>query len=424
MIIVVANTFFFICLAVTAIWLVCSLLLSYENHRYSTRKLRKVRPVRSREHRAMLVVPVKGADNDLETNLECFFNQQHPNYELVFVVESVGDPACGIIRYLITRHPRTSCRLVVAGPALISGQKVHNLLAATANIPDDVGILAFADADIAPSPVWLHTICYTVARSRTNTANTGYRLILPKRNTLANLLVYSINATVAGMMGAGKHFPVWGGSWAIRRSNFHKLGIRHAWRGTLCDDLVASRIVARSGNKVVFDPRCLSKTEFDVNIYGAIEFLRRQYVQGKFYSSGLFRASLALNGALMVAWWPLVWLACTAHGSVFIAAMIGLVAMYLTSLIRNVFRQHVLYCRDSTLFRHYKIAAAFDIFGWPIVATVNFAVMICAAFGRCIRWRGNHYRIYPTGQIKLLGTVDAPTQALPATADLKKNRAA
>ena len=45
---------------------------------------------------------------------------------------------------------RVSVRLLVAGKATATGQKVHNLLAGTAELPREVEILAFVDSDVRP----------------------------------------------------------------------------------------------------------------------------------------------------------------------------------------------------------------------------------------------------------------------------------
>ena len=73
-----------------------------------------------------IFVPCKGNDDDLAANLRPMFEQDHPNYELVFIVESIADEAYAPIQRLIAEHPHQHARLVVAGLATDSGQKVHN----------------------------------------------------------------------------------------------------------------------------------------------------------------------------------------------------------------------------------------------------------------------------------------------------------
>ena len=190
--------------------------------------------------RVALFVPCKGADTDTEPNLRAMFEQDHTNYELVFIVENVDDDACQPIRRLIAEYPGRQARLVLAGVATTSGQKVHNLLVATGQLPSDATVLAFADADIRPPSHWLRML---TQRINPFAAASGYRWFVPKRPSLANLLVASIDSAVVPLMFPSTHHKVWGGSWAIRREVFESSGLREAWRGTLSDDLVASNVL-------------------------------------------------------------------------------------------------------------------------------------------------------------------------------------
>ena len=84
---------------------------------------------RAYQPRAAIVVPCKGLDPEFEENLRPLFEQDYPDYELVFVTESEADPAHAILTRMIRESSRPAW-LIVAGPAKIRGQKVHNLCAA------------------------------------------------------------------------------------------------------------------------------------------------------------------------------------------------------------------------------------------------------------------------------------------------------
>jgi ceramide glucosyltransferase len=75
-----------------------------------------------------LIVPCKGADFALKENLSCLFSQDYEDYEIYFVVESADDPACGIIRKILSSQSHIPAYLIVAGETTHGGQKIHNLL--------------------------------------------------------------------------------------------------------------------------------------------------------------------------------------------------------------------------------------------------------------------------------------------------------
>ena len=131
-----------------------SLLLTSQafEHRRFARSRSQRPPDDFRRRQVALFVPCKGADVDLEANLRALFEQNYDNYEIVFAVESDDDPACRTIRRVMDQYPGIPSRLVVAGISESTGQKVHNLLVATENLPPNSEILVFVDADVCPPP--------------------------------------------------------------------------------------------------------------------------------------------------------------------------------------------------------------------------------------------------------------------------------
>ena len=386
-------------------WLALSMLLAWENRRFAFSRMKTKVPVRRREHRTQLTVPCKGDDMDLAENLRAFFLQTHPNFELVFVVESKEDGALPVIERIRSEFPKQDCRVVIAGIAnkeFSDGQKVHNLRAATQSIPPEVRVMAFADADIRPDADWLQTLCYSVCKAKNAAANTGYRWMIPETNSLANLLAYSINTTIAGAMGSGGHQLIWGGAWAIRRNNFQRLSIHSDWQNTLSDDLVASRTIREKGERIIFDPRCLCATPFHMSAISAIEFLRRQYLIGRKYAPKLFWSSWLVCGVSVTTWFMLVAMTASNAGGYWPVWAALLVALYSASVTKGWMRQSVLKRRDNKRFAQQRTAATFDMLAAPLTQTINFLLMSSILFSSKIWWRGNHYEIKNGGSIRLL----------------------
>ena len=175
--------------------------------------------------RVRLLAPCKGIDVGLTENLRPLLEQDYPNYEVVFIVESADDPARETIRRLMAESRRAAVKLVVSGKASDTGQKVHNLRVGTDNLPADVEILAFVDSDARPYPAWLRLLVQRLDTPGAAAA-TGYRWFVPTRPSLAAYIQYSINACAAVMYRPDARGLVWGGSWAIRRdSKFDQCGL-------------------------------------------------------------------------------------------------------------------------------------------------------------------------------------------------------
>ena len=215
--------------------------------------------------RVALFAPCKGLDLELETNLRALMEQDYDDYEITFIVESSDDPACGAIRRAMAGHPWVPARVVVAGRATESGQKVHNLRVATEHISPRIKYLAFVDSDARPRPEWLRMLVARLDEPGWG-AVTGYRWFTPERATVANALVYSMNCDVLSLLTRSSHYLIWGGSWAIRREVFEQIGLRDAWQGTLSDDLVASRLMRRAKLAVRFEPACVVASPLDESL--------------------------------------------------------------------------------------------------------------------------------------------------------------
>ena len=98
------------------------------------------------EPRAVSVLkPLCGNDAELERNLESFFEQDHPQLELVFGVVSANDPALAVVERVRMRYPGVPCQIVVHdGAALLErhvavgvDRDAQHLVAAACRRADD-----------------------------------------------------------------------------------------------------------------------------------------------------------------------------------------------------------------------------------------------------------------------------------------------
>jgi hypothetical protein len=297
-------------------------------------------------------------------------------------------------------------RLVVAGLAGHSGQKVHNLLAATQSLSDRVEALAFVDADARPRPDWLQflTIRMRVPNGQ-HAATTGYRWLIPKRCTLPNLLLYSVNSGVAALFGNRKHIVVWGGSWGMLRETFDSLNVRGAWQGTLSDDLVASRVVRQAGKSVLFEPGCLCPSPVDMNWGQLMEFLRRQFLICRSYIPLHWWLGLLYLTVLQLGFWltmvsaVLLWQA--GRGEWIGFAALGAL-LYVSAVVRGMLRQSMARLCLPQLASELTAANWFDTLFSPLAGLFAWLLMLLSCVSQCIEWRGVRYRIRRGGKVDIM----------------------
>lgn len=402
--------------------LVQSLLLgihAWEHRRFARRRLQDDRPI-STAWRVALLSPCKGLDLELEQNLQRLLVQDYSNYEVLFIVETEDDPAFPIIRRLAAQS-KVPVRIVVAGLAQHTGQKIHNLTVATEFVSPDVKILAFVDSDICPAADWLGRKVARLYRPVPG-AVTGYRWYIPTTASLANCLLCSINASIASLLGAGSQHIVWGGSWAMRRDDFDAIRVKQAWEHTLSDDLVATRALHSADLTIHYEPACMAASPIDYSMRGMLSFLRRQHLIGRIYAPRLWYRTLitlvvslsALIGAVsIVAWkissgqsWP-------AWPLLFLAVWYGL------QVYRGMIRQDLARVYVSDWSPIMDRCSRFDVFCSPLSLLVNTLVMVSACWGSRIVWRGITYDLDQHGEI--LKLTRSPVSS-PATSPAPEDR--
>jgi len=70
----------------------------------------------------------------------------------------------------------------------------------------------------------------------------------------------------------------------LRRETRLIIADRDAWKGTLSDDLVASRLMRESRLEVRFEPGCVVASPLDMSLGQAMSFIRRQYLVARLYT--------------------------------------------------------------------------------------------------------------------------------------------
>jgi ceramide glucosyltransferase len=377
------------------------------NYRFAMAKHDRNRPQTYRP-RAAIIIPCKGLDSGFQANIESFFHLDYDDYRLRFVVQDESDPAypelCRIAERLAPKAKARDVRILVAGLSTGCSQKIHNLLYAFGQLDDDVEVLAFADSDVCVRPNWLRLLVWQLRRPKCGIA-TGYRWFVPARNNLATLGLSAINAAVAQMLGNSRFNHAWGGSMAVRVTDFRRLGLPQLWQHTLSDDLSLSQAVKKAGMRVTFVPDCLTASYESVTWSRLYEFCRRQFLITRVYAPGTWWLGLLSNFGSVLSLWGTAALAVYAwtipadHLPLYVAVpIVGLAGQIIRSFLRQTMIARVLRDDVSSL----RSAMLADVLGSWFWSLIQLAFMLSSAFGRTIRWRGIRYRLVSPTQTDVL----------------------
>jgi ceramide glucosyltransferase len=347
---------------------------------------------------ASVFVPCRGLDQGLRQNLSALFLQHYPSYELVFVSDRREDPALAVAESLAAEFEGQTvarARFVVAGPAVNSGQKVHNLLAAVAESDPSSEVFVFVDTDARTRPDWLRSLVAPLGDEAVGAA-TGYRWFLPVTGNFASHLRSVWNASIASALGPDvwRNF-CWGGSTAIRRATFERLNVRGRWRGTVSDDYALTRALQNAELAVRFVPACLNASVEDCAFRELVEFTTRQLKITRVYAPHLWRIVLVSN-LLFVAFFygGLTLSALLAAFQLPFAWPLALVSVvFLLGVWKAFFRLRAVALALED--QHARIRAGLwaHLLLWPLTAVLFLYNALAAAASRRIVWRGVTYEL-------------------------------
>lgn len=97
-----------------------------------------------------ILKPLKGADSGLQENLEGFFRLDYPDYELIFSVAQIKDPASRIVWKLIEKYPNVRARLVIGDTDAGANPKVNNLIQSYSLAENDWILISDSNVRVRP----------------------------------------------------------------------------------------------------------------------------------------------------------------------------------------------------------------------------------------------------------------------------------
>jgi len=350
-----------------------------------------------------VIAPGKGLEPGLSDNLRALLIQDYARYEVLFVFDRADDPAIQVVEQLITTSD-IAARIIIAGPATDSGQKVHNLRVSVTKIDPESEVLVFVDSDARPGKNWLKQLVAPLADEALG-ASTGYRWFVPVNGGIASRLRGVWNASIASALGGNrtKNF-CWGGSTAIRRTTFARLDISERWRGTVSDDFTITRVIREANLPIHFTPNCLVPSVGDCDFKELIEFTTRQIKITRVYSPQLW-LPLLLGSALftIVFFGGLILLIVQIFSGILSKVLLAILCiLFALGAAKFFIRWRVICIPLANYRRALNRDLAAHIFLWPFASLLYLYNTIAAGFSRQIKWRGITYELKSSNEAVII----------------------
>ena len=346
---------------------------------------------------ASLLKPLLGSERNLEQNLESFFQQDYPDYEILFGVSREDDPALEIVERLRRKYPERDVQVVIAAASPYPNAKVYSMQRMARVARGQV--LVISDSDVSVTPDYLRAVISGFADRQTGVVTCLYRGV-PGASLWSRLEALGMSTRfMPGILAAwaledrkstGIQFAL-GPTMAIRRECLRAIGGFSAMANYLADDFVLGKWAAKHGFRVVLSPYVLNHhvlgESFAATFRHQLRWARSTRSSRPLgYIGELFTHPTAL--AAMVAVWGLT----RAGMPISLAAAILAVTLALRWSVSYEVGCGVLH--DSEIRRSWWLIPLGDLLG--------FAIWLCGFTGRKIYWRGIAYRVGSDGRFEPL----------------------
>jgi ceramide glucosyltransferase len=355
------------------------------------------KPVGSFTPFASIIAPCKGLDEGLRENLSALLELDYPEYEVIFVVDGESDPAVTEIQEVLNRGVD---KLVIAGKANDSSQKVENIREAVKHADSRSEAFVFVDSDARPQKNWLRHLLAPLKEEKVGAA-TGYRWFLSRTPTLASELRSAWNASIASALGPNtKSNFCWGGSMAVRRKVWERLDLSARLQGTLSDDFTVTRAMSDARLEIRFVPQALTPSIENCTWHELFEFTTRQMKITRVYAKPLwllsFFGSTLFCGVMLAAFLTIVF---SRSNSITVWASIAtLTAVSVLSIGKAWLRLKAV----SLVIPTAKQQILPQLTLWLLAPPIFFWNCIAALFSRTIRWRGSTYVMHSAAKTERL----------------------
>jgi ceramide glucosyltransferase len=343
--------------------------------------------------------PLHGTEPLLEENLESFFRQQYPYFELIFGARQGSDPALQVVEALRQKYPGVRASIILTGEPVYTNAKVSALekMVAAASYP----YLVITDSDAHVAPGFLEEVVRPLLDSRVGLVTCIYRGV-PTEGLWSRLEALAMSVDMSsGVLVAefleGMRFAL-GPGMATRKDVLAGLGGIEVLGSYCSDDFVLGRLTYATGKRVVLSHHVIDHVA--VNRSARASLLH----QVRWMKSTRFSRPLGHLGTVMT-----FAMLGMAAGLTMGNSMLGFGLLSLAVLNRIVLSVVVGWgvVRDPRSLWFCWLYPARDLLG--------FFVWCASLWGREIVWRGERYQLEAGGKMTRKSGPPPPTP-LPAGA--------
>jgi ceramide glucosyltransferase len=212
--------------------------------------------------------PVHGMEAQLRENLESFFRQDYPSYEILFAADEEDDAALSLTREISARYPQVPCQILVTGKPPWPNPPAYCFYRMAEVASHQV--LVTSDSDVEVAPNYLRQVVAPMLDAKVGMVTCMYR----GKNAAgfwAGLTAIGMSVEMtAGVLVAnlleGMKFGL-GPTIAVKREALNKIGGYRATGDYFANDFVIGNMIDKAGYRVVLSEHVIDHVVSQKNFH-------------------------------------------------------------------------------------------------------------------------------------------------------------
>lgn len=220
--------------------------------RYAARDKKTYEKFSSELPPVSVLKPVHGNESRMKENIESFFRQEYPHYEILFAADEADDSAIPVIQEISSRYPNIPTRILVTGQPPWPNAPNYCFYRLTEIAAHD--ILVTSDSDVEVSPDYLRTVVPPLLDPKVGAVTCAFRGMSAGGfwadcDAIGQTVEFTAGVLIANLM-EGTKFGL-GPTIALRKDSLARIGGYAAVREYLSNDFVVGNFIHKAGFEIV-----------------------------------------------------------------------------------------------------------------------------------------------------------------------------